>query len=182
MPRRFWTCTIITTISALVSAGFSVVGLLAPSSSDSFARYAASPSIALLIAVLFCLGGSLARGDCCSGARHDFGPRVRWHHRYSRTRPGENLRPVCFCPRERRWACVAAAPTERVGEKVFYGRHLFAAKPKVNSEHVYGDHEPSPELVSEVECSAACPQATNAARTERALIGFCARRLSKRCA
>jgi len=56
MPRRFWTCTIITTISALVSAGFSVVGLLAPSSSDSFARYAASRSIALLIAVLFCLG------------------------------------------------------------------------------------------------------------------------------
>jgi hypothetical protein len=39
-----------------VSAGFSVVGLLAPSSSDSFARYAASRSIALLIAVLFCLG------------------------------------------------------------------------------------------------------------------------------
>jgi len=30
--------------------------LLAPSSSDSFARYAASRSIALLIAVLFCLG------------------------------------------------------------------------------------------------------------------------------
>jgi hypothetical protein len=56
MPRRFWTCTIITTISALVSAGFSVVGLLAPSSSDSFARYGASRSIALLIAVLFCLG------------------------------------------------------------------------------------------------------------------------------
>jgi hypothetical protein len=56
MPRRFWTCTIITTISALVSAGFSVVGLLAPSSSDSFPSYAASRSIALLIAVLFCLG------------------------------------------------------------------------------------------------------------------------------
>jgi hypothetical protein len=56
LPRRFWTCTIITTISALVSAGFSVVGLLAPSSSDSFARYAASRSIALLMAVLFCLG------------------------------------------------------------------------------------------------------------------------------
>src|SRR5258707_13840918 len=56
MPRRFWTCTIITTISALVSAGFSVIGLLTPSSSESFARYAASRSIALLIAVLFCLG------------------------------------------------------------------------------------------------------------------------------
>jgi hypothetical protein len=56
MPRRFWTCTIITTISALVSAGFSVAGLLAPSGSDTFARYAASRSIALLIAVLFSLG------------------------------------------------------------------------------------------------------------------------------
>jgi hypothetical protein len=56
MPRCFWICTIITTISALVSAGFSVVGLLAPSSGDSFARYAASRSIALLIAIPFCLG------------------------------------------------------------------------------------------------------------------------------
>jgi hypothetical protein len=98
MPHRFWTCTIITTISALVSASFSVAGLLAPSSSDSFARYAASRSIALLI--------------------------------------GEDLRPVCFCPRELRWACVAAALTERVGEKVFDGRHLLATKPKVNSEHI----------------------------------------------
>jgi hypothetical protein len=55
MPRSFWVCTIITTISALVSAGFSVAGLLAPSGSDSFARYAASRSIALLIAVLLSL-------------------------------------------------------------------------------------------------------------------------------
>jgi hypothetical protein len=93
-------------------------------------------------------GGSLARGDCCSGARHEFGSRVRWHHRCSRARPGEDLRPVCFCPRELRWACVAAAPTERVGEKVFYGRHLFAAKPKVKL---------CPELVSDVECAAARP-------------------------
>jgi hypothetical protein len=52
----------ITTISALVSAGFSVVGLLVPSSGDSFARYAASRSIALLIAVLFCLGFRLREG------------------------------------------------------------------------------------------------------------------------
>jgi hypothetical protein len=60
--RRFWICTIITTISALVSAGFSVVGLLAPSSGDSFARYAASRSIALLIAIPFCLGFRSRRG------------------------------------------------------------------------------------------------------------------------
>jgi hypothetical protein len=38
-----------------VSAGFSVAGLLGPSASDAFARYAASRSIALLIAALSCM-------------------------------------------------------------------------------------------------------------------------------
>ena len=47
MTARFWTCAIITTISALVSAGFSVAGLLGPSGSDIFERYASSRSIAL---------------------------------------------------------------------------------------------------------------------------------------
>src|ERR1700743_1433209 len=56
MIRRFWTCAIVTTVSALVSAGFSVVGLLGPSGSGSFERYAASRSIALLISVLCCIG------------------------------------------------------------------------------------------------------------------------------
>jgi hypothetical protein len=56
MIRRFWTCAFGTTVSALVNAGFSVVGLLGPSSSGSFERYAASRSIALLIAVLCCIG------------------------------------------------------------------------------------------------------------------------------
>jgi hypothetical protein len=56
MSRRFWTCTIITAISALVSAGFSVAGLFGPSGSDSIERYAASRSVALLIAVLCCIG------------------------------------------------------------------------------------------------------------------------------
>jgi hypothetical protein len=50
----FWTCALVTTVSALVSAGFSVAGLLGPSGSGSFERYAASRSIALLIAVLCC--------------------------------------------------------------------------------------------------------------------------------
>ena len=52
----FWTCSIITTISALVSAGFSVGGLFGPSGGDIFERYAASRSIALLLAVLCCIG------------------------------------------------------------------------------------------------------------------------------
>jgi hypothetical protein len=56
MIRRFWTCAIVTTVSALVSAGFSVAGLFGPSGSGSFERYAASRSIALLIAVLCCIG------------------------------------------------------------------------------------------------------------------------------
>src|SRR5205807_10564936 len=52
----FWTCATLTTISALVSAGFSIVGLSGPSGGDIFERYAASRSIALLIAVLCCIG------------------------------------------------------------------------------------------------------------------------------
>jgi hypothetical protein len=52
----FWTCATLTTISALVSAGFSIVGLSGPSGGDIFERYAASRSIALLIAVLACIG------------------------------------------------------------------------------------------------------------------------------
>ena len=55
MARRFWTCAIVTTVSTLVSAGFSVAGLFGPTGSGSFERYAASRSIALLIAVLCCI-------------------------------------------------------------------------------------------------------------------------------
>jgi hypothetical protein len=36
----FWTCAAVTCISALVSAGFSVVGLSGPSGGDVFERYA----------------------------------------------------------------------------------------------------------------------------------------------
>jgi hypothetical protein len=56
MSFAFWTCAIITTISALVSAGFSVVGLFGQSGGDVIGRYAASRSIALLIGVLCCIG------------------------------------------------------------------------------------------------------------------------------
>ena len=45
-----------TLLSAGVSAGFSLAGLLGPSSHDSFARYAASRSIALLLTVLIAIG------------------------------------------------------------------------------------------------------------------------------
>jgi hypothetical protein len=56
MSRRFWTCAIITAVSALVSAGFSIAGLFEPSGSASIERYAASRSVALLIALLCCIG------------------------------------------------------------------------------------------------------------------------------
>jgi heme A synthase len=46
----------ITTVSALVSAGFSLAALFGPTGDDVLGRYAASRSIALLIAVLCCVG------------------------------------------------------------------------------------------------------------------------------
>jgi hypothetical protein len=55
MALRFWLCAAITTASALVSAGFSVAGLIGASGGDTFTRYAASRSIALLIAALCCM-------------------------------------------------------------------------------------------------------------------------------
>jgi hypothetical protein len=51
MTKRFWPCAIITLLNAGVSAGYSVNGLLS-SGGDSFARYAASRSAALLLTVL----------------------------------------------------------------------------------------------------------------------------------
>jgi hypothetical protein len=55
MAFRFWICAAITGVSALVSAGFSVAGLIGPAAGDTVARYAASRSVALLIAVLCCM-------------------------------------------------------------------------------------------------------------------------------
>ena len=44
-----------TLLSASVSAGFSLVGLFGPDSGDSFARYAASRSVALLLTVVIAI-------------------------------------------------------------------------------------------------------------------------------
>jgi hypothetical protein len=51
----FWTCAIVTAISALVSAGFSIAALFGPAAGDNIERYAASRSIALAVAVLCCI-------------------------------------------------------------------------------------------------------------------------------
>src|SRR5437879_8369438 len=56
MTRRFWSCALVTFLSAGVSAGFSLAGLLGPGRDDSFARYAASRSVALLMTVLIAIG------------------------------------------------------------------------------------------------------------------------------
>jgi hypothetical protein len=56
MIKRFWSCALMTLLSAGVSAGFSLAALLGPGRDNSFARYAASRSIALLVTVLIALG------------------------------------------------------------------------------------------------------------------------------
>jgi len=45
-----------TLLSAGVSAGFSLAGLIGPARGDSFAQYAASRSVALLLTVLIAIG------------------------------------------------------------------------------------------------------------------------------
>jgi hypothetical protein len=52
MTKQFWGCALITLLSAGVSAGFSLAGLLGSGSGDSFAPYASSRSVALLLTVL----------------------------------------------------------------------------------------------------------------------------------
>jgi hypothetical protein len=56
MSNRFWSCALVTLLSAAVSAGFSLDGLHGLGNSDSFARYAASRSVALLLTVLIAIG------------------------------------------------------------------------------------------------------------------------------
>jgi hypothetical protein len=56
MRKRFWICALMTLLSAGVSAGFSLQGLFGPGGSESFARYAASRSVALLLTVLIAIG------------------------------------------------------------------------------------------------------------------------------
>ena len=56
MTKPFWSCAIMTLLSAGVSAGSSVAGLLGPGRDDRFARYAASRSLVLLLTVLIAIG------------------------------------------------------------------------------------------------------------------------------
>ena len=60
--REFWICAVITALSAVVSASFSVVALIGVGSQNQYAMYAASRSIALLLATLACIGTRSRRG------------------------------------------------------------------------------------------------------------------------
>src|SRR5882762_823746 len=68
MTKRFWGCALITLLSVGVSAGFSLAGLLGSGNGDSFARYAASRSVALLIAFLGIAMSSVQAFDGVIGA------------------------------------------------------------------------------------------------------------------
>jgi len=98
-----------TLLSAGVSAGFSLAGLLGPGRYDSFARYAASRSVALLVTVLnrdrhrsrmaiAFLGIAMTVVQAFDGVigalAHD---------------PFEDLRTVCLCRHQRSHGGPAAA-------------------------------------------------------------------------
>src|ERR1700730_4114035 len=71
MTQRFWICALMTLLSAGVSAGFSLEGLLGPGSGDSFARYAASRSVALLLTVLIAIAVVQAFDGVIGALAHD---------------------------------------------------------------------------------------------------------------
>jgi hypothetical protein len=60
--RAFWICALITALSAVVSASFSVAALIGVGRKDQYAMYAASRSIALALASLACIGARSRRG------------------------------------------------------------------------------------------------------------------------
>jgi hypothetical protein len=60
--RAFWICAIVTGVSAVVSASFSVAALIGVDRQDQYAMYAASRSIALVLATLVFIGARSRRG------------------------------------------------------------------------------------------------------------------------
>jgi hypothetical protein len=63
--RAFWTCAIIAALSAAVSAAFSVAALIGAERQEQqtmYAMYAASRSVALVLATLICIGARSRRG------------------------------------------------------------------------------------------------------------------------
>jgi hypothetical protein len=53
--RPFWICAIVTAISAIVSASFSLAALMGDGGHDVYAMYAASRSVSLPVVVFTCM-------------------------------------------------------------------------------------------------------------------------------
>jgi hypothetical protein len=51
VTKAYWSCAAVTLLSALVSAGFPIVGLLSSGDRVQLAQYAASRSVALVLSV-----------------------------------------------------------------------------------------------------------------------------------
>jgi hypothetical protein len=62
LSRAFWICAIITVVSAVVSASYSVAALIGVARQDQYAMYAASRSIALALASFACIGARSRHG------------------------------------------------------------------------------------------------------------------------
>jgi hypothetical protein len=108
----FWTCAIVTAISALVSAGFSIAALFGPAAGDNIERYAASRSIALAVAVLCCI--VLRSREAIAGLALVMGM-VQGFDGFIGLLAHDpaNLRPICVRLGQPRRPCVAAAVTRR---------------------------------------------------------------------
>ncbi len=51
-PKAFWLCAAVTTVSAIVSTGYSVAAITGPTTDRTLAEYTTSRSVALLLVVL----------------------------------------------------------------------------------------------------------------------------------
>jgi hypothetical protein len=112
MTKRFLICALMTLLSAGVSAGFSLAGLLGPGRYDSFARYAASRSIALVLTILIGIGirsrvAIAFLGIAMTGVQAFDGVIGAWPRSF------EDLRTVCLCCSQRTRGGLAPA---RAGE------------------------------------------------------------------
>src|SRR5260370_2942535 len=97
MTKSFWSCAVMTLLSAGVSAGFSLVGLFDRGTGDNFARYAASRSVALLLAVgiPICVRSTIALAGLGNGMTGVEG--VDWVLRGPPHHPSPTYQPFALC-------------------------------------------------------------------------------------
>jgi len=90
-----------TLLSAGVSAGFSLVGLFDHGSGDSFARYAASRSVALLLTVVIAICVRSRMALPVLGIAMTVVQALDGVIRRARPRSFEDLRAICLCRPQR---------------------------------------------------------------------------------